>query len=131
MQKLKVYIETGADGTYNAYPAEQLLPFGAIGEGNSVQEAKNDFLSVVEEYRPEYGEQMKDIEITFTYDFSSFLHSYQNRFSLAGLSRITGVAAGQLSHYLNGTRKPSRRTVQKIQDAIVKFGQELAELRFL
>lgn len=54
-----------------------------------------------------------------------FLKNYTQFFSLAGLERLTGVSQGQLSHYLNGHRKPSARTAEKIQTKIHEFGKEL------
>ncbi|MDR1155963.1 MAG: helix-turn-helix transcriptional regulator [Bacteroidales bacterium] len=46
-------------------------------------------------------------------------------FSLAGLSRLTGIHQGQLSHYVNGTRKPSRQTIRKIGASIHSFADNV------
>jgi transcriptional regulator with XRE-family HTH domain len=51
--------------------------------------------------------------------------------SLAGLERITGVAQGQLSHYLTGRRNPSKKTVEKIQHSIHEFANELSQVKFV
>ena len=43
-----VNIELGNDGTYGAYIAgDNPLGFGVIGEGNTVNEAKEDFLKLM------------------------------------------------------------------------------------
>ena len=61
----------------------------------------------------ENGETLPEgAEFEFNYDVASFL-SITHRLTLAGLSRITGVSQGQLSHYVTGHRKPSARTVEK------------------
>lgn len=131
MKKIKVYIEIGLDGTYGAYEPELSLPFGTIGEGKTPQEARQDFLNVVESFRDEYPEAVANAEFDFRYDIRSFLEYYSHMFSLAGLSRITGIAAGQLSHYLNGVRNPSPKTLERIQSSIRAFGEQLAHTTLL
>jgi hypothetical protein len=50
---------------------------------------------------------------------------------LAGLERLTGVNQGQLSHYFTGRRKPSQKTIDKIQIALNNFGKELQQLHLV
>ncbi|MBP3795403.1 MAG: helix-turn-helix transcriptional regulator [Bacteroidales bacterium] len=52
-------------------------------------------------------------------------------FTLAGLQRITGVNQKQLGHYISGYRKPSNKTVRKIEDGIHRFSQQLSAVRFV
>jgi transcriptional regulator with XRE-family HTH domain len=59
------------------------------------------------------------------------LQFYAYAFTLAGLERITGVAQGQLSHYINGTRKPSKSTIHKIESRIHSFGNEISTVNFM
>ena len=107
------------------------MPFGVIGEGSTVAEAKQDFLDVVEEYKADGEKVPDDVEFVFSYDVPSFLSYYSKRLSLAGLEHITGVAQGQLSHYVTGRRKPSKKTVEKIQSGLNTFGQELSHLHLV
>jgi transcriptional regulator with XRE-family HTH domain len=51
--------------------------------------------------------------------------------SLAGLSRITGINQGQLSHYMTGRRNPSKTTINKIQNSIHAFASDLGKVAFL
>ena len=130
--KVNVFIELGNDGTYGAYiGGKNPLPFGVIGEGSTVAEAKQDFLDVVEEYKTDGEKVPDDVEFVFSYDVPSFLSYYSKRLSLAGLEHITGVAQGQLSHYVTGRRKPSKKTVEKIQSGLNTFGQELSHLHLV
>lgn len=130
--KVNVFIELGNDGTYGAYiGGKNPLPFGVIGEGSTVAEAKQDFLDVVEEYKADGEKVPDDVEFVFSYDVPSFLSYYSKRLSLAGLEHITGVAQGQLSHYVTGRRKPSKKTVEKIQSGLNIFGQELSHLHLV
>ena len=56
---------------------------------------------------------------------------YAYAFTLAGLQRITGVNQKQLGHYISGYRKPSNKTVRKIEDGIHRFSQQLSAVRFV
>lgn len=93
-----------------------------------------DFNSAYEdmkEYYAENGKKFEEVEFKFSYDIPSFLAYYSDKLSLAGLERITGVAQGQLSHYVTGRRNPSRKTVEKIQTALQAFGNELSRINFV
>ena len=115
-------------------PDDNKLPFGMIGEGKTAQEAIDDFCTSFEEMRVMLKEEGKefseDVEFTFSYDVASFLEYYKGKLSLAGLQAITGVAQGQLSHYLTGHRVPSKKTTEKIQNALNAFGEELSRVKF-
>ncbi|WP_459186655.1 type II toxin-antitoxin system HicB family antitoxin [Parabacteroides sp. APC149_11_2_Y6] len=132
--KVRVFIERSAGG-YSAYmPDENNLPFGLIGEGKTAQEAMDDFLlakNEMKEFFLEEGKEFPDIDFEFSYDVSSFLAYYSDKLSLAGLERITGVAQGQLSHYVTGHRRPSKKTIEKIQNALQNFGNELSHVNFV
>jgi transcriptional regulator with XRE-family HTH domain len=51
--------------------------------------------------------------------------------SLAGLEKITGINQRQLSHYLNGVKKPRQETIQKIEESIHRFANELSQVNFV
>jgi hypothetical protein len=131
--KAKVIIERGSDGTYGAYIADNNIPYGIIGEGKTVADTVEDFKQGYEDMRNAYiaeGKTFPECEFTYVYDVASFLSMYAYAFTLAGLSRITGIAQGQLSHYVTGHRRPSQNTVKKIEDSLHKFGNEIGSIRF-
>ena len=135
MRKIRVFIERGKEGGFGAYmPDDNKLPFGLIGVGDSAQEAINDFnVSYVEmkDFLKEEGKELnEELEFEFSYDVPSFLAFYKDKLSLAGLQRITGIAQGQLSHYLTGRRTPSKKTVEKMQKALNAFGNDLSQVKF-
>lgn len=131
MKTVKVLIERGDDGTFGAYMPEAQLPFGVIGEGNTAEEAKTDFLNVIRAYEEDGFDISGKFRFEFGYDVPSFLTYYSGRLSLAGLERITGVARGQLSHYATGRRNPSPRTVEKIEKALQSFGEDLSQIHLI
>lgn len=133
-KKINVVIERGIDGSFSAYIADDNCEFGCIGEGKSVEETKADFMKAVGEMQEVYAEEgskFPDVEFDFIYDMASFLNYYAYAFSLAGLARITGVNQGQLSHYVTGRRRPSKSTVEKIEQSLHDFANEIGQVKFL
>lgn len=135
--KIDVFIEKGLDGTYDVHFGEQTkgLTFGLLGQGNTVPEAIADFYNSrdeIKEYYTETGKKFpENLEFAFKYDTASFLAYYTHVFSLAGLGRLTGVAQGQLSHYVTGKRKPSPKTVQKIEKSLHEFAAEINQIQLV
>lgn len=132
--KNKVKIERGEDGTYGAYIENNNLPYGIIGEGNTAKEAIQDFLNSYEQMKQYYTKKEKEFvesEFEFIYDVASFLNYYSKVMTLAGLERITGINQGQLSHYVTGHRKPGKKTVEKIEQNLHRFADELKEVEFM
>ena len=134
--KVKAFIERGSDGTYGIYIDlnEDRLTYGIIGDGNTVREAIDDFRNSYNEMREYYEEINKpftEAEFEFHYDTASFLRYYTEYFSIAGLSRLTGIHQGQLSHYLTGHRKPRPKTVVKIEQSIHRFAKEISQVEFI
>lgn len=66
--KARVTIERGFDGTYSAYIATDNIPYGIIGEGNSVSETIGDFKAGYQEMRKSYRLDEKEFpECEFEY----------------------------------------------------------------
>lgn len=134
MKQIKVLIERSSEGKYSAYmPEDNKLPFGLIGIGDTALSAEEDFRKSYEEMKVFLAEEGKEfneeLNFIFSFDVPSFLEYYKSRMSLAGLEKITGVAQGQLSHYLTGRRTPSKKTIEKIEKALNSFGRELCQVK--
>ncbi len=85
---VRVFIEIGSDGTFGAYiPEKNPLSIGVIGEGETFERAKQDFLNVVDAYRVGKVELPKNLNFVFRYDVSSFLLYYVKRICFIFLSR--------------------------------------------
>lgn len=136
MKNIKAFIERGADGTYGVYVdlADKTLNYGIHGNGATVTEALEDFNAAYNDMKAFYEQKSKPFTeaiFEFQYDVASFLAYYGKIFSLAGLQRLTGVAQGQLSHYVTGHRKPSPKTARKIEQKIHEFARELNQVAFI
>lgn len=132
MKYVKVFIEKSSYG-FSAYMDDTPLSYSVIGEGKTVEETIADFncsYADMKLYYQKKGKPFEEIEYEFFYDTASFLDEFSKEFSLAGLERITGVNQAQLGHYLHGRRKPTRKTIDKIQKGVEKFARELTAVRF-
>ena len=131
--KTKVIIERGTDGLYSYYMDNDNFDFALNGQGNSVEEAKKEFLLVYQEIKEmhlEEGKSAPEFEFEYEYDIPSFLSYYSKVLSLAGLHRLTGINQGQLSQYTSGYRKPGPKTVRKIETSLHKFAKEISQVHF-
>ena len=134
MKKVKAIIERAGDGTYSVYMDADDMSYLITGTGKNAEEAINSFklnYDDMKRYYVEEDREFEEVEFTYEYDMASFLSYYCKAFTLAGLSRITGVNQGQLSHYVTGHRTPSEKTKQKIQDSIQDFAKELSLVHFI
>lgn len=132
--KVKAIIERGMDGIYSVYMDDDNFDFGLNGQGNSVNEAKAEFIAVYEELKDMYKEEGKDIpilEFEYIFDVASFLDYFSNVLSKSGLEKITGVNQKQLWHYAAGKRNPSRETILKIQNGLHKLAEDLSQVQFI
>lgn len=132
--KANVIIEQNTDGKYFAYLDDDSIEFGINGYGETVNEAKEDILLAYAEMKELYAEENKSIpelEFEYKFDVASFLVHYSKVMSLAGLERLTGVAQRQLSHYVTGRRKPSPKTVKKIEKSLHDFADEISQIQFI
>ena len=131
MKKIKAIIERASDGTYSIYMDNAEMDYLVTGTGETAAQAMQCFTDGYEDMKRVYnelGRDFEEVEFEYEYDTASFLSHYSNIFSLVGLSKITGINKGQLSHYLTGHRKPSRSTAEKIQESIRTLGKELGQI---
>ena len=135
MRKVKAYLERGSDGSYGVYVDldNKTLNYGIHGVGETSKEAISDFMDGYQEMKELYqeeGNHFVEAEFEIKYDIPSFLNYYKGLLSLAGLEKITGVNQRQLSHYINGTNRPSKQTTEKIVKALHRFADELRQVDF-
>ncbi len=131
MKTINAKIEGNRKSGFNVYIPDSPLPFGLFGEGDTEQDAVNDFKSLYEEMKTDYESssgKVLEYQFTFSYDVPTLLEHYRGYLTLAGLQRITGINQMQLSQYLNGARNPTAKTVSKIETSIRNFGKELSSI---
>ena len=133
MRTVTAIIETGPDHGLSIYSDSQAYPYGIVGTGDTITDAKEDFFAAYEEMKAcilENGEPFEEAEFIFRYDIPSFLQEFAFAFTLAGLERITGINQKQLGHYVSGYRKPSKKTIRKMEDGLHRFCEQLSMIHF-
>jgi predicted RNase H-like HicB family nuclease len=132
--RVTVIIEQNSKGRYSAYISDRQIKFGVLGEGKTVEETVDDFKIGYEEMKETYlseGKEFPELEFDFKFDTASFLSAYSGVLSLSGISRLTGINQGQLSHYVTGRKKPTQKTVLKIRNSVHEFGKSLCRIDFV
>jgi len=129
--KVKAIIETGKDLDYDIYTDDESLDFMLLGQGKTIEEAKSDFLKCKEEMKQEFvaaGKSFDFDNLDFEYVFDTVSFLKYSPFTLTGLSKATGINCKQLSHYVTGYRKPSPKTILRIQEGVTRFAKTFSTL---
>lgn len=133
MRKFNASVEMIDNGYFGvAVMDDDDFEYTNVGAGRTAEEAIEAFEANYEEMKRNAladGDIFVEAEYVYSFDVPSFLNYYKDKISLAGLEKITGVAQGQLSHYLSGQSKPRKETVEKIQKSINEFGAVLKDLK--
>lgn len=129
MENIVVIIERNEDGSFTAVPQHN-CKVGFIGMGTTVEMAIEDLQNSYKEAR-ELLSTLPDMSFEYKFDAASFLNYMSGKLNLADLQTITGVNRHQLSHYATGKSRPSRKTIQRMQDGILRFSEELSRVRLV
>ena len=130
MKEVIAYIERGQDH-FSVYIKDE-LPFGVHGTGQSVAEAKRNFLDTFNEMREVYkGISGKEFNCTFVFEFDieSLFEYYKGILTMPAIEKLCGINQKQLHHYATGHRKPREAQRKKIESVLHKLGKELQDIR--
>lgn len=132
---MKVKIEKQSDGTYIAYNIGG-VKVQLIGSGDTVAEAKEDFMNSVQEITESYAEDGIEVpaelseEIEFNFDISS-LFEYYSVINISAFAKMVGINDSLLRQYKRGNTYISDAQLSKIEEGIHKLGKELSSLRLV
>ena len=127
MEKIVMIIEKSR----NHYGAYAENGDGIYAAGNTIEEVQADTEQAIELIKNELPQDQwpsalqGEYELVWKFDTESFLQYYGDILTLTGLQKITGINSKQLSHYATGYRKPSPKTVSRIQAGITRFAEML------
>lgn len=129
--KVKAIIETGENFDFDIYTDDDSLGFMLLGQGDTIEAAKADLQKSKDEMKAAYAEAGEDfdfdsLEFEYVFDTVSFLK--YSPFTLTSLSKATGINRKQLSHYVTGYRKPSPKTIQRIQSGVTQFAKTFSHV---
>ncbi|MDR0738449.1 MAG: type II toxin-antitoxin system HicB family antitoxin, partial [Prevotellaceae bacterium] len=131
--KTTALIEMGKDGTFGIFTPD--INHTIIGDGETVAEAKADFENSVEEMMLSYTEngraipdELKNIEFEYKYDLASFFN-YYDWINVSKFAQAIGMNSTLMRQYKRGATYISERQTKKIETALHKFGNQLADVR--
>lgn len=130
--KVKALIEKTDNGYYSITSDEMIGSYCLGGYGDSLADAKTDFMSVVKEAQEAYvaahgelSEEYRDISVSYQYDLQSFF-AYFDWINITKFAQVAGVNESKLRLYKVGKAYAGERTKAKLQAAVKRMGAELA-----
>lgn len=130
--KVLAIVEKGKDGLYSIYTESEIADHGFGGFGDSVEIAKADFLSSIDEAKEmilaERGVlpvEFDDLKVEFRYDLASFFN-YFDCINASKFATYAGINESKMRQYKSGVAFAGEKTTRKILQAIKKLGAELS-----
>ncbi len=132
---MKVQIEKQDDGSYIAYNTTGNM-LQLIGTGETVAEAKSDFMNSMQEMIESCKEDGEAIptalteEPEFFFDVSS-LFEYYSVINVSAFAKLVGINDSLLRQYKRGGTYISDAQLGKIEAGIHQLGKEFSSLRLV
>ncbi|MBR2155055.1 MAG: type II toxin-antitoxin system HicB family antitoxin [Bacteroidaceae bacterium] len=130
-----VSIEKQNDGTYIAYNKDG-EGFTAIGTGDTIKDAREDFFNSIEEVKESYKDRGINAPAalmetpTFKFDLASFFE-YYSFINATAFARKIGINDSLMRQYKQGKTYISELQLQRIQTAINSIGADFQSLRLV
>ena len=129
--EIKAIIEKGKDGLFSVYSEDHLgnSYFGGFGE--SVNEAKKDFLESIHEAIEENLAEgitvpaFAEITIAYHYDIPSFFNCF-DFINVRKFAKYAGVNESKMRAYKSGVAFPGEKVSARIIKAIKTIGSDLS-----
>lgn len=132
MEKFRAIIEQATDGGYSVR-CEEIA--GAFGYGLNEEEAKADFLEVVDEqceyYTEKYGHSpaWEGVEFEYVYDLRAFFALFPF-INVSAFAHEVGVNASLMRQYSKGLAFASERQRVNIERGYRRMVERLAAVKF-
>lgn len=126
MERAIVTVEKGADGNY--WCSTEIGDGGFNGSGATVEEAKNDLKTCLEEAR-EAGDIKGEWTLEYKYDLQSFFN-YFDYFNVNEVARRAGINPSLLRQYSSGCKKAGEKTYEKLSKCFSTIKKDLIAASF-
>ena len=130
--KTTAVIETGPGGGFDIVLMD-LEHHVIFGDGETVQEAKEDLLNSYQEildYYKEEGrpvpEELQDLEFVYKYDIASFFNEFK-WINISALAKVLGMNRSLLYQYKKGNTYISHQQMKRIEKGVHELGRKLLE----
>lgn len=122
--KLTAVIEKGDGRFFTIYTPDGIPKYHIGGCGESVEEARSDYMECIEEMREiarEDGNPFPDdIEVEFRYDIPSFFN-YFDWINITAFAKQAGINESKMRAYKAGLASASEKTMVKIRKTIANM----------
>ena len=128
--RVNCVVEKGADGLFAVYSEDHIGKSYFGGFGESVSEAKEDFLASIREAIEEESQagnkvpRFEDIRVCYHYDVPSFF----NYFDFINVSKFAyaGINESKMRAYKSGIAYPGEKMTARIMKAARTIGADLS-----
>ncbi len=131
--KVKVVIYKASDGTYWCRTEHEVYGATLNGCGESVEEAKEDMNTCLEEAKEDYEETHatlpKEICFEYCYDLQSFF-DYFSFLNVSEIARRSGINPSLMRQYVSGNKTAGEKTYSKLSACITNITHELQAASF-
>lgn len=129
MRRIQAIIEKGKDGRFSVRTDFKIGNSYPGGFGDSVEEAKADFLESVgesvEEATADGFKVAEEYDVMYSYDMPSFFN-YFNYINVGKFASFAGINESKMRQYKCGLAFPGEKTAKKIANALIRIGNEFA-----
>lgn len=128
--KITAIVEKGKDGLYSVYSDDHFGNSYFGGFGDSVSEAKEDFLTSIEEALQEQMAdnnpvpERTDISVEYRYDIPSFFNFF-DFINVSKFAEYAGINESKMRAYKSGAAYPGEKTSTKIFKAVRRIALDL------
>ncbi|MBQ9463338.1 MAG: pilus assembly protein HicB [Bacteroidales bacterium] len=124
---VKAIIERGEDGLYSVYSSDHIGKSYFGGFGESVVDAKADFMVSIQEAIKEENAAIDPtcVEVEYHYDIPSFFNCF-DFINVSKFAELAGINESKMRAYKSGVAFPGEKTMAKISNAVRKIGIELS-----
>ena len=110
---------------------------GFVIARNTVYQLKKDLpdglsfhiAGLYEEEREPWMDREYNFEYVFQ-DIPSLVEAYNGLLNQSSLARISGINTGQMRQYASGVKRPTKRTLQRIESGLKRYADELQSVSF-
>ena len=124
-------IERSKTGYYSIYPDKDILDCAPFGYGFSIQEAKEDFMAGIEEFREQKKEllgyvpkEFDELEVGYKYDISTLFEAFPF-LNISQFAKYAGINESKMRQYTSGAADPGVKASMKISAALQSISQTM------
>ena len=129
--KVNCIVEKGSDGLFAVYSDDHIGKSYFGGFGDSVNDAKEDFLSSIREAIEEESKKgndvpsFEDVRVSYHYDIPSFFN-YFDFINVSKFAAYAGINESKMRAYKSGIAFPGEKMTARILKAVKTIGADLS-----